>query len=148
MSAQERSNVESYVIKLVQKDCFGKLYDYVKSLNGNICFKVKKDLKITFRPLKTLSIFCDHTGLLRSHSRIVNTDKTYDVRFAIILLKQHNFIEFVFAKFTTSLAILAGRLCWQESRSIFGLYVDSCLCENIKKIVHFANFAMQNLVRN
>ena len=98
MTAQERSNAESYVIKLVQKDYFGKLYDYVKSLNGNICFKVKKDLKIAFRPIKTLSIFCDQAGLLCSHSRIINTDKTYDVHFPIILQKQHNFIELLICR--------------------------------------------------
>ena len=48
LTAQERSNAENYMIKSVQKDYFGKLYDYVQSLNGNICFKVKKDLKIAF----------------------------------------------------------------------------------------------------
>ena len=42
LTVQERSDAECYVIKLVQKDYFGKLYDYVQSLNGNICFKVKK----------------------------------------------------------------------------------------------------------
>ena len=68
LTAQERSIAENYVIKLVQKDYFGKLYDYVQSLNGNICCKVKRDLKIAFRPLITLSVFCDHTGVLRSHS--------------------------------------------------------------------------------
>ena len=84
LTVQECSDAECYVIKLVQKDYFGKLYDYVQSLNGDICFKVKKDLKITFQPSKTLSVFCDQAGLLRSHSRIVNANKTYDAHFPII----------------------------------------------------------------
>ena len=57
LTVQERSIAENYVIKVVQKDYFGKLYDYVQSLNGGICCKVKKDLKVAFRPLKTLSVF-------------------------------------------------------------------------------------------
>ena len=70
----------------------------MQSLNSDICFKVKKDLKIAFRPVKTLSVFCDQDGLLRSHSRIVNADKTYDARFPIILPKQHNFVELLIRK--------------------------------------------------
>ena len=93
LTAQERSIAEDYVIKLVQKDCFGKLYDYVRSLNGDVCCKVKKDLKIAFQPLKMLSVFCNHAGLLRSHSRTINADRSYDARFPIILPKQHNFVE-------------------------------------------------------
>ena len=58
LTAQECSEAECYVIKLVQKDYFGKLYDCVQSLNGDICFKVKKVLKIAFQPAKTLSAFC------------------------------------------------------------------------------------------
>ena len=69
-----------------------------KSLNGNICFKVSKDLKIAFRPLKTLSVFCDSYGLLHSHSHIVNADKPYDARFPIILPKRHNFVELLVRK--------------------------------------------------
>ena len=46
LTVKERSEAESYIIKLVQKDYFGKLYDYVQSLNGDICFKVKKRLKL------------------------------------------------------------------------------------------------------
>ena len=98
LTAQERSIVENYVIKLVQKDYFGKLYDYVRSLNGDICCKVKKDLKIAFQPLKILSVFCDHAGLLRSHSRIINADRSYDAHFPIILPKRHNFVELLIRK--------------------------------------------------
>ena len=53
-----------------------KIYFYIKSLDGNICFKVSKDLKIAFRPLKSLSALFDSYGLPGSHSRIVNADKT------------------------------------------------------------------------
>ena len=86
------------LLNLCKKNSFGKLYDYVKSLNGGICFKVKKELKIAFRPFKTLSVFCDHAGFLRSHSRIVNADKPYDARFPIILPKRHNFVELLIRK--------------------------------------------------
>ena len=88
LTVKERSEAESSIIKLVQKDYFGKLYDDVQSLNGDICFKVKKDLKIAFRPVKTFSVFYDHAGLLRSHSRIINADTTYDACFPIVLPKQ------------------------------------------------------------
>ena len=36
LTVQERSKAEYYVIKLVQKDYFGKLYNYVQSLNSDI----------------------------------------------------------------------------------------------------------------
>ena len=107
MTVQECSDAENYVIKLVQQDYFGKLYDHIKFLNGDIC--LKKDFTIVFRPLKTLSMFCDNAGLLRSHSRIVNADKSYDARFNIILPKHHNFVELLFKKYTMILHILAGR---------------------------------------
>ena len=42
LTVKERSEAEYYIIKLVQKDYFGKLYNYVQSLNADICFKVKK----------------------------------------------------------------------------------------------------------
>ena len=70
----------------------------MQTFNGDICFKVKKDLKITFRSVETLCVFCDQAGLLRSHSRIINADKTYDARFPIILPKQHNFVELLIRK--------------------------------------------------
>ena len=98
LTVQDRSDAENYVIKLVQQDYFGKLYDNIKSMNGDICFKVKKDVKIAFRPLKTLSVFCDSAGLLRSHSCIVNADKSYDTHFPIILPKRHNFVELLIRK--------------------------------------------------
>ena len=42
LTAQEHSEAECYIIKLIQKDYFGNLYDYLQSLNGNICFKATK----------------------------------------------------------------------------------------------------------
>ena len=51
-----------------------------------------------YLPVKTLSVFCDQDGLLRSHSRIVNADKKYDARFPNILSKQHNFVELLVRK--------------------------------------------------
>ena len=98
LTVKERSDAEYYIIKLVQKEYFGKLYDHVHSLNGEICFKVKKELKIAFRPVKTLSVFCDQAGVLRSHSRIINADMTYEARFPMILPKQHNFMELLIRK--------------------------------------------------
>ena len=115
LTVQERSEAEYYIIKLVQKDYFGKLYNYVQSRNGDICFKVKKDFKIAFRPVKTLSVFCDQAGLLHSHSWIINADKTDDARFPIELPKQH-------VKSTMSLGILAGILFWQGCRNVSGSY--------------------------
>ena len=70
----------------------------MKSLNGNICFKVSKDLKIAFRPLKNVSVFCDRYGLLHSHSCIVNADKPYDTCFPIILPKHRDFMELLIRK--------------------------------------------------
>ena len=95
---KEHSKAEYYINKFVQKDYVGKLYNYVQSLNGDICFKVKKDLKIAFRPVKMLSVFCNQDGLLHSHSWVVNADKTYDAHFPIILPKQHNFVELLVRK--------------------------------------------------
>ena len=48
LTVQESIDAENYVIRLVQQDYFGKLYDHIKSLKGDICFKVRKDLKIVF----------------------------------------------------------------------------------------------------
>ena len=137
------------MIKLVQKDYFGKLYDHIKSLNGDICFKVKKDLKIAFRPLKMLSVFCDDAGLLCSHSHIINADKSYDARFPIILPKRHNFVELLVRKVHYDL----GHFGWsfvlariQERfwilRGQFSLFII------ILKIAPFVNFKRQNLVHN
>ena len=92
LTVQECIDAENYAIRLVQQDYCGKLYFYIKSLNGNICHKVSKDLKIAFRPLKTLSVFCDSNGLLHSHSRIINANKPFGTRFPIILPKHHNFM--------------------------------------------------------
>ena len=41
LTVQEHSIAENYIIKLVQKDYFGKLYDHVQSLNGSISCKLK-----------------------------------------------------------------------------------------------------------
>ena len=43
LTVQERNEPGYYIIKLVKKDYFGKHYNYVQSLNGDICFKVKKN---------------------------------------------------------------------------------------------------------
>ena len=82
----------------MQKEYFGELYEHIRSLKGKICFKVDKSLKIAFRPLKELSVFCDHDGLIRSHSHIVNADMNYDSRFPMILPKKHNFVELLIRK--------------------------------------------------
>ena len=105
---------------------------------------MSKDLKIAFRPLKTLSVFCDSFGLLRSHSRIVNADKSYDARFCIILLKHHNFVELLILKnhydlghYGCSFVIARIQerfwiLCGQSSASVHSY---------LRKIIFFVNFA-------
>ena len=71
LSVKERKEAEIFIIRSVQRECFGGLYEYICSLNGEVCFKVGKSLKVAFRPLRQLNVFCDNDGLLRSHSRIV-----------------------------------------------------------------------------
>ena len=110
LTVKERCDAEYYIIKLLQKEYFGNLYDHIQSLNGEICFKVKKDLKIAFRPIKTLSVFCNQAGVFRSHSRIIHADMTYDAGFSMILTKQHNFVEFFIRKVHYELGQLMAAL--------------------------------------
>ena len=85
LTVKERNEAEIFIIRSVQRECFGELYEYICSLKGEVCFKVKNNLKIAFRFLKQLNVFCDNDGLLRLHIRIVNADMEYDSRFPIIL---------------------------------------------------------------
>ena len=125
LTVKERRGVEYFILKLVQKEYFGKLYDHVQSLNREICFKVKKKLKI-----KMLSMFCDQAGILRSHSRIVNADMTYEARSPMILPKQHNFVSCFCTKFSTSLDISGGLLSWPGYKSVSGFCAAKHLCVN------------------
>ena len=45
-----------------------------------------------------MSVFFDEEGFLRSHSRIINADKTFDTRFPTILPKKYNFVELLVRK--------------------------------------------------
>ena len=65
ISVRERDIDEKFIVKLIQKNHFGELYSYIKSLKGNVCHKVAKKLKRVFQPLKTLSVFCNKNGFLR-----------------------------------------------------------------------------------
>ena len=136
LTVKERGEAETFVIRLMQRECFGKLYEHICALNGEICFKVGKSLKAAFRPLKQLNVFCDREGLLRSHSRIVNADMKYDARFPIILPKKHNFVEmlvrkthcelghfgwsFVLARLQKRFWILRGQTCVRS-------YIKNCV---------------------
>ena len=59
LTVKERGEAETFVIRSMQRECFGKLYEHICALNGEICFKVGKSLKAAFRPLKQLNVFCD-----------------------------------------------------------------------------------------
>ena len=59
LTVKERNDAEIFAIRSVQQECFGGLYEHICSLNGEICFKVDKKLKIAFRSLKQLNVFCD-----------------------------------------------------------------------------------------
>jgi hypothetical protein len=136
LTVKERNEAEIFAIRSVQRECFGELYEYVRSLKGEVCFKVKKNLKIAFRSLKQLNVFCDKDGLLRSHSRIANAEMEYDARFPIILPKRHNFVEmlvrkthyeighfgwsFVLAKLQKRFWILRGQTCVRS-------YIKNCV---------------------
>ena len=98
LTVKEIKEAETFIIRSVQKECFGELYEYICSLNGEVCFKVGKSLKVAFRPLRQLNVFCDNDGLLQSHSRIINADMGYDAHFPIILPKKHNFVEMLVRK--------------------------------------------------
>ena len=98
LTVKERYEVEIFIIKTIQKEYFGELYEFIRSLKGEICFKVNKKLKVAFRPLRKLSVFCDPDGLIRSHSRIVNADVSFDLRFPIILPRKHDFVELLVRK--------------------------------------------------
>ena len=57
LTVKERKEAETFIIRSVQKECFGELYEYIFSLNGEVCFKVGKSLKVAFRPLRQLNVF-------------------------------------------------------------------------------------------
>ena len=52
LTVKERKEAEIFIIRLVQKECFGELSEYICSLNGEVCFEVRKSLKVAFRPLR------------------------------------------------------------------------------------------------
>ena len=57
LTVVERKDARTYLIPCVQKDCFGDLYNYIKSLKEKICDRVPKNLKIAFASFKKLSVF-------------------------------------------------------------------------------------------
>ena len=48
LTVVEREDARTYLIRCVQKECFGDLYDHIKSLKEKICDRVPKNLKISF----------------------------------------------------------------------------------------------------
>ena len=42
LTVKERNEAEIFIIRSVQRECFGELYEYICSLKGEVCFKVKK----------------------------------------------------------------------------------------------------------
>ena len=43
LTVKERKEAEIFIIRSVQRECFGGLYEYICSLNGEVCFKVRKN---------------------------------------------------------------------------------------------------------
>ena len=136
LTVYERQEAEIFIIMTVQKECFGELYEHISSLKGEICVKVKKNLKVAFRPLKELSVFCDQNGLIRSHSRLVNADMDYDARFPMLLPKKHNFVELLVRKthcglghfgWSFVLAKLQERFWILRGQSFVRRYLKNCI---------------------
>ena len=48
LTVKERLEAEIFVIKIVQKESFGELYDHIRSLNGEVCVKVGKKFENSF----------------------------------------------------------------------------------------------------
>ena len=57
LTVVEHECAKVYLIHCVQKEYFGELYNYIKSLKEKNCDRVPKNLKVAFAPLKRLSVF-------------------------------------------------------------------------------------------
>ena len=42
LTVNEQVEAEMFILRTVQRGCFGDLYEYIRSLKGEICVKVKK----------------------------------------------------------------------------------------------------------
>ena len=83
---------EKICVKVVQHDYYNALYWHIHYLNGKSCVSVKKEFRASFSALKKFLVFFQD-GILRIHSRIVNSNMTYDKRFPILLPRRHHFVE-------------------------------------------------------
>ena len=104
-------------------------------------------MKVAFRPLRELSVFCDPDGLIRSHSRIVNADVSFDLWFPMILPKKHNFVELLVRKVHCE----SGHFGWsfvlaKLQERFWILRGQSCVRGYLKDCIFFVRFGVQNLV--
>ena len=83
---------EKICVKVVQCDYYAVMYSHIYRLSGKPCVSVKKEFRSSFSALKRFQVFCQD-GILRIHSRIVNSDATYDKCFPMLLPRRHPFVE-------------------------------------------------------
>ena len=129
LTVVERKCTKAYLIRCIQKEFFGELYNYIKSLKEKKCDRVPKNLKIAFAPLKRLSVFCDSSGILRASSRIVNSLETYDVCYPILLPKRHPFVELIIMHYHREVLHMGWSQVLANMRKKIGLFAGNRLLD-------------------